>query len=426
MGISSFLICEHWLCLLWQKRLHHNSIKYPSQTEAKFVGWVNTMSAKSNYDEQPSSCSSSEEEEENVCEEEECWSKYESMTTEAFQRHHTPFIKVDLGAFKLHPRLRSLALSPSNDPSDPVNHHIIAAEKIYRESILTPPEKSVWFQYIENATLEKQFMLKKKELSETGTAEEVLLFHGTTSKTTYGICSSNINLNPIWGHINSPGSGDGMFYYSRHPWRIPCILGMYLSRHPNRILEFAEDLILCRVLLGLKKKNLDHHFDLKDLYDVQGYTSFEIEPSDPYFNEIVVRLPNQILPYCIISAEYREPRVFQDVLAKTHRGFCRKNGTGIFMNRIRAEGKQSRTQTSMQDIKVGKKDEERHVGTLEDSRRNEEGSLSSLRTFFNSYLTSIRTIRTVLRHFSRDAEISEIERMEEGRKRKGWRVLTDE
>ena len=387
---------------------------------------MNMMSVKSNDDEHPSS---EEREEENgdgleSVGDEECW------TAETFQTHTPcPYPKVDMGAFKLHPRLRSLALSPLNDSSDPVNEHIIVAEKTYRDSLPTPPKNTVWFKYIENATLEEQFMLKKKELSEAGFAEEILFFHGTTTSTTTNyICSSNIEGGSIWSrmHMHSRGSRGGM----------------YLSRHPNRILCFAGDLILCRVLLGPKKKSVryEHILDLKDMCDVQGYSSLEIAPMDPCLNEIVVSSPNQILPYCIISED--DPELLQEirrinineekarqikigVIRSTAGPFseavregliqvgcvgCRRNGTGInWKGEIIVDGKISSIRPPEQDIKLLIPEDTERDG-LKDSSNNGGGYFSSLRTFFHSNLFPL------FQYFYRDAKKSEIKRMEEGKK----------
>ena len=261
---------------------------------------MEVISAESNDDKYP--CSEEAEDDtdegvESVGEEENCW------TTEALENtiaRPCSYPEVNMGTFKLHPRLRSLTSSPLNDPLDPVNEHIIAAEKIYWERIITPPKKPVWFKYIENKTLERQFMRKKKkfyENVEAGFVEEVLLFHGTTSSTTNDFCASNIKCVSIWDQINSQISRGGM----------------YFSRYPDRILNFTEDLILCKVLLGPKKKSANNERDLnlQDLYDVTFYGSREINPTDPYLNEIVVSSENQILPYCIISAD--DPDMLKEI-----------------------------------------------------------------------------------------------------------------
>ena len=330
---------------------------------------MEVISAKSNDDKHP--CSEEAEEDtdegvESVGEEENCW------TTEALEKtiaRPCSYPEVDMGTFKLHPRLRSLTSSPLNDPLDPVNEHIVAAEKIYWDRIITPPTKPVWFKYIENTTLERQFMRKKKELKgnvEAGFAEEVLLFHGTTSSTTYNFCESNIKCLSICDQINS--------HISRG--------GMYFSRYPDRILNFTEDLILCKVLLGPKKNSANYEggLNLKDLYDVTFYGSREINPTDPYLNEIVVNSVKQILPYCIISAD--DPDVLQEIrrinapkeakigqykpknplscdssqingmvahlsdfqFPELIQVGCRRNGSGIFINRkgdIVVDGKRS-------------------------------------------------------------------------------------
>ena len=261
---------------------------------------MEVISAKSNDDKHH--CSEEAEEDtdegvESVGEEENCW------TTEALENtiaRPCSYPEVDMGTFKLHPRLRSLTSSPLNDPLDPVNEHIIAAEKIYRDRIITPPTKPVWFKYIENTTLQRQFMRKKEEFYENVEAEfaeEVLLFHGTTSSTTNDFCASNIKCVSIWDQIDSQISRGGL----------------YFSRYPDRILNFTEDLILCKVLLGPKKisANYERNLNLLDLYDVTFYGSREIEPTDPYLNEIVVSSENQILPYCIISAD--DPDMLKEI-----------------------------------------------------------------------------------------------------------------
>ena len=213
-----------------------------------------------------------------------------------------PYPVEDMGVFKLHPRLRSLALlSPLNDSSDPVNEHLIITEKILRERILIPPKMPVWFKYIENAQLETEFLLKKGEHSEAVCMEEVFLFYGTTSKYLTNDCSTNIRVHKrfsetvrVQGHsMESEG-------------------GRFFSRYPNRILRYTNELILCRALLGPNNKSVEDREHLKDfssmkeLYDKKDFSSIEIAPKNPYWNEILVSSRNQILPYCIISVDDSE------------------------------------------------------------------------------------------------------------------------
>ena len=38
-----------------------------------------------------------------------------------------------MGGYTLHPRLRSLTVAQKDESEDPVNHHIAAAEALFRE-----------------------------------------------------------------------------------------------------------------------------------------------------------------------------------------------------------------------------------------------------------------------------------------------------
>ena len=45
----------------------------------------------------------------------------------------SPFLKLDMGGYTLHPRLRSLTVAQKDESEDPVNVHIAAAEALFRE-----------------------------------------------------------------------------------------------------------------------------------------------------------------------------------------------------------------------------------------------------------------------------------------------------
>ena len=61
----------------------------------------------------------------------------------------------------------------------------------------------------------------------------MVLFHGTGQANTHAICTGNFNLDL-----------SNRFVYGR---------GIYFSKCPNTSLQYGEDLILCRVLPGLKE-----------------------------------------------------------------------------------------------------------------------------------------------------------------------------
>ena len=61
-----------------------------------------------------------------------------------------------------------------------------------------------------------------------------------------------------------------------------------------RPLSYGEDLILCRVLPGLKLKSA-----AREDYDRGSYDSLECESR----NEFTIRSPDQILPYCVINLD---------------------------------------------------------------------------------------------------------------------------
>ena len=75
---------------------------------------------------------------------------------------------------------------------------------------------------------------KKAEFQEAGRdASELVLFHGTSGANTHAICTGNFNLDL-----------SNRFAYGR---------GIYFSKCPNTSLQYGDDLILCRVLPGLKE-----------------------------------------------------------------------------------------------------------------------------------------------------------------------------
>ena len=114
-------------------------------------------------------------------------------------------------------------------------------------------------------------MQKKRELQNAGRdASEVLLFHGTKACNTDNICRMNFSL----ARCRSPRRA------------------IYLSRDPVKSLSYGDDLILCRVLPGLKLKSVD-----RGDYDRGDYDSLECERR----NEFTIRSPDQILPYCVIK-----------------------------------------------------------------------------------------------------------------------------
>ena len=128
----------------------------------------------------------------------------------------------------MHPRNSSLV----HDLSDPVVLHINTAEAILRRGIRTnkslPVIKDVVeINYIENKTLEKQFLAKKLEYKRAGRdTSEVVLFHGTSPVNTHEICTGNFNLDL-----------SNRFAFGR---------GIYFSKCPNTSLQYGKDLILCR------------------------------------------------------------------------------------------------------------------------------------------------------------------------------------
>ena len=70
-----------------------------------------------------------------------------------------------------------------------------------------------------------------------------MLFHGTSQANTHAICTGNFNLDL-----------SNRFAYGR---------GIYFSKCPNTSLQYGEDLILCRVLPGLKSDSVAGHANSK-------------------------------------------------------------------------------------------------------------------------------------------------------------------
>ena len=83
----------------------------------------------------------------------------------------------------------------------------------------------------------KLFQAKKAEFREAGRDDsEHVLFHGTGQANTHAICTGNFNLDL-----------SNRFAYGR---------GIYFSKCPNTSLQYGGDLILCRVLPGLKENTV--------------------------------------------------------------------------------------------------------------------------------------------------------------------------
>ena len=203
-----------------------------------------------------------------------------------------PFPKLDMGGYTLHPRLRSLTVDQVDAAEDPINEHIVLAEAMFRKGFKTYlkrpsaegdtmrkwPDTPIWFSYIENKSLEEVFNCKKQEFGQLegqSNNDEVLLFHGTSSANTDGICRTNFNLDI-----------SVRFAYGR---------GIYLSKYPITSLQYGEALLVCKVLLGCEQK---HSSQLQE-----GYDSLKVVGKKGIY---VIRSAEQILPYCVISAEYPE------------------------------------------------------------------------------------------------------------------------
>ena len=64
---------------------------------------------------------------------------------------------------------------------------------------------------------------------------ELVLFHGTTPANTHNICTGNFELDV-----------SNRFMFGR---------GIYFSKCPNTALQYGQDLIMCRVIIGRKHKD---------------------------------------------------------------------------------------------------------------------------------------------------------------------------
>ena len=163
------------------------------------------------------------------------------------------------------------------------------------------PQKTFWISYIENQELERRFNKKKEEFQNKGLNSENLLYHGTSSANTYSICKTNFRLDKSVRFAHGQG--------------------IYFSRHPTNSLQYGEDLIVCKVLLGRKQEpsfdEVKDGFDSKEDELKDGFDSKEFRGRNDnvkhffknhanHFDAIVIRSVDQILPYCIISAEYPE------------------------------------------------------------------------------------------------------------------------
>ena len=201
-------------------------------------------------------------------------------------RASSPLPMVDKGGYTLHPRNMSLV----HDLSDPIQVHVNTAEAILRRGIRSHQDlpvihKLIEFNYIENKNLEDQFNAKKEDFRFANRdANEVLLFHGTSPGNTDNICTGNFILQV-----------SNRFVFGR---------GIYFSKCPNVSLQYGKDLILCRVLLGLKQNTTTWDKENKQTLQ-KDFDSLEIDwmsKNDPGSNALVIRSPEQVLPYCVIRS----------------------------------------------------------------------------------------------------------------------------
>lgn len=215
---------------------------------------------------------------------------HEEIEPDSEKNRVAPFLELNMGQYTLHPRLRSLTVRQVDEAEDPVNEHINAAETLFLKDLhtLETPKSSVWISYIENKMLEERFNQKRAEFQKQGLNSEVLLYHGTSSANADGICKTNFRMDL-----------SVRFAHGR---------GIYLSKYPTVSLQYGEELIVCKVLLGRKQSLLKDPGPFKDCFDSKecrlpkGHTKMMgAEPT-----AFVVRSVEQILPYCIISAEYPE------------------------------------------------------------------------------------------------------------------------
>ena len=134
--------------------------------------------------------------------------------------------------------------------------------------------------------MEGRFNEKKAEFQKKGLNSEILLYHGTSSANTDSICKTNFRMDM-----------SVRFAHGR---------GIYLSKYPTTSLQYGGDLIVCRVLLGRKQD--PSSYGLKDDFDSKEYIGRRDEEGKPNlkYHAMVISSVDQILPYCIISAEYPE------------------------------------------------------------------------------------------------------------------------
>ena len=245
----------------------------------------------------------------------------DDLLTDGNCTESSPFLSLNMGQYTLHPRLRSLNKSQMDEDKDPVNEHICAAEALFREDIRLAfqklkdilnlfftlynftvysslpdeevdrsPQSSVWISYIENKALEEKFKAKKAAFQKKGLNSEILLYHGTSSANTDSICKTNFRMDM-----------SVRFAHGR---------GIYLSKYPTTSLQYGGDLIVCKVLLGRKQDPSRHqaflHVKLKEEFDSKEYYRMDSDRKNDKYHAIVVKSVDQILPYCIISAEYPE------------------------------------------------------------------------------------------------------------------------
>ncbi len=182
---------------------------------------------------------------------------FKNVVTNLFSKRDYP--SIDYGDFVLHPRNTTCY----HDLEDPVAVHVNSAELMVRRYARDlegyPSIKDiVELNFVENKTLEQKFLVtdityeslgrimelngsnlfqrEKDErvwFGQEAESNEVILFHGTQSSSAHSICSGNFDLSKSKRSLYGTG--------------------IYLSPCPNISLDYGDDIVVCRVLLGKKQ-----------------------------------------------------------------------------------------------------------------------------------------------------------------------------
>jgi len=148
--------------------------------------------------------------------------------------------------------------------------------------------------YIRNDKIAQDFenqrakFLEEAKVNEHGRVEERFFFHGSSSQNINIIVEQNFSVNVL--PRNSEKREKSMLFG----------VGVYLSPLPGVSMMYGDGLLLCKVLLG---KSEEYHPTGCPPPPIPAEFDSRVVIRDKIPVVIVVKRPDQILPYCIVNVD---------------------------------------------------------------------------------------------------------------------------